>query len=466
MANPDYTADFTAFFRDLFPVEGVYGPKPVIPPFLASWLKFCFPSPEGHPAARNVLDSRSKKQGKSALGGAVALYMASRARYSEVVIAAADKDQAKDRVLKAVKFAVNNNPVWSKAKIYRDVIELDQGSVITAIPFDWRGASGGNYAAVIFDELHVFTWEDHRRLFDELIIPPTQPNGVRWIASYAGFLGESEVLQDWWDRALAGKRIDADLPIYHNQAASLLGMIDQGEASWRMPWTTPEYMSEVREGERPNTYRRLWLNEWVANESQFVSREAWQECYNPELYPLQPGDDRMVVLGADASTTRDLTALVGTTWNEQDKTVDVIYTRVWTPQPGINGKPTIDLSGLRAEILRLKKAYNLAAVIYDPYQLHSIAGDLRNAGVNMIEHPQTAQRIEADQALYDAVIGRTIRHYGDPTLTEHILNSVAVESPRGFRLDKAKTTRKIDAAVSLSMAHHKAWDYCTPWDVF
>ena len=68
----DYTRDFAAFFKDLFPVEGAFGPKPVVPPFLESWLRTCFPAPDGNPRGRNILDSRSKKQGKSALAGAVA----------------------------------------------------------------------------------------------------------------------------------------------------------------------------------------------------------------------------------------------------------------------------------------------------------------------------------------------------------------------------------------------------------
>ena len=111
--QPDYSRSFTAFFRDLFVVEGAFGPKPLIPPFLALWLNTAFPaSLGGNPAARNVLDARTKKEGKSALAGAIALYMASRKPYSEVVIAvvASDKDQSRDRVLRAIKFGVENGP--------------------------------------------------------------------------------------------------------------------------------------------------------------------------------------------------------------------------------------------------------------------------------------------------------------------------------------------------------------------
>ena len=130
----DYSRDFTAFFADMVAVEGSFGPRPLVPPFLGDWLKIAFPSPDGNPKARNIGDFRTKKEGKSALAGGVALYMASRKAYSEVVITASDIDQAKDRVLRAAKFAVEYGPLNNHAKIFKDTIELDNHSIIQAMP--------------------------------------------------------------------------------------------------------------------------------------------------------------------------------------------------------------------------------------------------------------------------------------------------------------------------------------------
>jgi hypothetical protein len=452
----DYSRDFLAFYRDLFVVEGAYGPQPVIPPFLAEWISIAFPAPDGNPAARNILDGRTKKQGKSALAAAVALYTASRQRYAEVPIVAADQDQGRDRVLRAVKFAVENGPLASHAKVYRDVVELDNRSIIQAYANDWRGAAGGNYAAVVFDELHTYTQESQRRLFDEMITPATQPHGVRWVSSYAGFTGESLLLYDWWNMGLSGKRINNDLPIYFNEAASLLAFIDVGETSWRMPWASAEYMQQVKTSERPNTYRRLWLNNWVSNESQFLPEGAWAACHSLDVKPLQPGERMRLVLGADASTSSDTTSLVGTVYSQATKTTDVRFVRVWKPTKSFlrMGKPTIDLTEtIGAEVLKLHAAGCIDCVVYDTFQLHAIAMDWQKLGIKTIELPQTGARIEADQSLYNAVIAQTVRHYNDPTLNEHMHNAVARETPRGFRLDKSKTSLKIDAAVALSMSH-------------
>ena len=317
------------------------------------------------------------------------------------------------------------------------MIELNQGSIIQAIPFDYRGAAGGNYDCVIFDELWAYNTELHRREFDELIIPPQKPEGVRWITSYAGWEGESLLLRELWNKVLSGERIGGELPLYQVPEASLVGFIDTGEASWRM-WNTPEYMRQVRESERPNTFRRLWLNEWTANESEFITREAWQACYSPDVIPGK----RKMVLGADASTSRDYTALVGVA--HSGGVSDVCLVRVWKPTKGVlRSKATIDLSEtIGKEILSLHKAGLVEAVYYDPYQLHSIALDLTRAGVRMVELPQTGARTEADQALYDAIMGRTLRHHNDPALNEAIGNAVAIETPRGFRLAKGSIVQR------------------------
>ena len=68
------------------------------------------------------------------------------------------------------------------------------------------------------------------------------------------------------------------------------------------------------------------------------------------MIPLAVKDDRRrVVLAVDASTTRDLTALVGVWNNNKTKKAEVIYVKAYKPQRGFLrlGKPTIDLEAVR-----------------------------------------------------------------------------------------------------------------------
>ncbi|MFZ2096385.1 MAG: hypothetical protein WAV05_07075 [Anaerolineales bacterium] len=458
----DYSTDFIAFFRDLFPVEGDYGPQAIIPPFLEEWLRLCFPLPDGLPGARNICDFRTKKEGKSTLSGAVGLFTASRRPYSEVVIVSNDKDQSKDRILRAIKYAISHGPLAPHAKVYSSVIEIDNSSVIQALPADWQGSSGGNYDLVLIDEMHSWVYESQRRLFDELLPPPSKPHSFRWIASYAGWLGESLLLKEWWDRALAGERISSELPIYKDEKASMLAFLDVGSESWRMPWMTGAYLQQIRTTERPSTFKRIWENQWVSSESQFLPDGAWDLCYSKDVKPLMVGDGRRVVLGVDGATTRDFAAMVGTSFNQETNTSDVLYCRVWKPVKGALrlGKPTIDLrEGIGKEVIRLHKNGQLSGIIADPYQLHDLILEWEKAGIRVMELPQTTGRIESDQFLYDSVISRMIRHYGDEILNEHVRNAVALETPRGLRITKEKTSMKIDACVALSMSLYGVGNY-------
>jgi phage terminase large subunit-like protein len=223
--------------------------------------------------------------------------------------------------------------------------------------------------------------------------------------------------------------------------------------------TPEEYHEQQRKDLRPSAFTRMHQNDFVNNVDQFISSEQWNACYHPDVKQLLLDDGRRAVFGADASVSRDYTALVGVYFDIRTGYYDVVYCKVWRPQKSAlrNGKPTIDLNKtIAAEILRLHANHQVASVLYDSYQLHSIASELLKKGVRMVEFPQTARRIESDQGLYDAIIGKNIRHFDHPELNEHILNSVAVETGRGYRLAKDKSSKKIDAAVALSMALHGA----------
>lgn len=76
------------------------------------------------------------------------------------------------------------------------------------------------------------------------------------------------------------------------------------------------------------------------------------------------------------------------------------------------------------------------------------------------EYNQTLNNFtEATEALYSAFINRNLQLYATEDLRQHCLNAVSVETPRGIRLSKQKTSNKIDGAVALSFAVLAAVQY-------
>ena len=85
---------------------------------------------------------------------------------------------------------------------------------------------------------------------------------------------------------------------------------------------------------------------------------------------------------------------------------------------------------------------------------------LKAAGLRIDELPQTSPNTtRMGQALFDLLRGRNLTVYVADDLREQALNTVAVESPRGWRLAKDKTSKKIDAIVALAMACVAAMDH-------
>ena len=338
------------------------------------------------------------------------------------------------------------------AKVTKNEITfIPTGSTITALAVDATGNAGANFITTSHTEAWGVTYEAGRRAYEELTPVPGLFHGLpclRVVDSYAGHLGESDTWHGLVDRGLSGQRIDADWPIYMVGGLVLFhatGDEAQSRCFRGTPAQASAYYTDQRTTLRPNTFKRLHENERTSGESQFVTPEQWQACYSPELSRSTDGDRRRLVLGADASTSRDLTALVGTAYNATTGKVETLYSRAWTPKRGIlrGGKPTVDLEAtIGAEVLRLHEAGLVDAVVIDPYQLHTLAISWEKAGIKVIELAQNAGRVIADQALFDAIDTGAIVHTGDKVLTEHIQNAVAVEMPRGLRLAKEKNKSK------------------------
>jgi hypothetical protein len=66
------------------------------------------------------------------------------------------------------------------------------------------------------------------------------------------------------------------------------------------------------------------------------------------------------------------------------------------------------------------------------------------------------------EELYSLIKGKNIIAYPDSDIRTHVLNAVGIETPRGFRIAKEKTSKKIDLAVALAMACCAAFEAGKP----
>jgi phage terminase large subunit-like protein len=92
-------------------------------------------------------------------------------------------------------------------------------------------------------------------------------------------------------------------------------------------------------------------------------------------------------------------------------------------------------------------------VRFDPYQLVAVAQRLTAAGLPMSEFAQSSPNLtESSTNLYEAIKGRNLRVYRDDEIRLAVSRAVALETSRGWKISKEKTSHNIDVVVALAMA--------------
>jgi Phage Terminase len=361
--------------------------------------------------------------------------------FAEGYCIANDLEQAQGRVFAAIKRIVQKSPhLRREARIVANRITFPAtGATITAIASDYAGAAGANPVISSFDELWGYVSERSHRLWDEMIPPPTRKIACRLTTTYAGFEGESELLEGLYKRGLNQPQIGPDL-----YAGG--GMLMFWSHVPIAPWQTEEWIEQMRSQLRPHAFARMIENRFAHIEETFVDIDDWDACCTGQ--PIPADANLSVFAGIDASVKRDSTAIVATAWDRAAKKVRMVHHRIFTPSPK---NPINFESDVEATILDLKHRYRLREVRYDPYQMQASAQRLRQQGVNMVEFPQSMPNLtSASQNLFELIKAQNLVAYPDADLRLAVQRSVAVENPRGWRIAKEKSSHKIDVVVALA----------------
>ncbi len=432
---------------------------------------------------QTIVWSQPKKSGKTAIAGAIARWAAETwGPFQSIFCVGNDAKQAEERAFASVRESIELTTGYDARRdtlpnrwhlLTKVMTSLANGSKIEAIACDYKGEAGGNPSLTVWTELWGYTNRDALKFWAEMAPSPTRRNSVRWIETYAGYEGESELLWGLYDATvLSGRQLvagelgdlgcfedapnpDSPVPCYVDDQAGIFAFWDSGTVARRMPWQQGErgaryYASEAKT-QTPKQMDRLHSNLWQSTETAFVPMELWDACKAP--LPLAPGDKTPLVVALDAAVTGDCFALVGVSRHPRAWETDIAVrlTHVWKP----DGKP-LDYDKVRDVCVTLFAEFNVVQFAYDPYQLHNFAMQRTKAGTGWWrEFSQGADRLEADKTLYDLVMHRSLSHDGDFDLREHVGNSNAKQAAHEdskLRIVKKSQSRPIDLCVALSMA--------------
>lgn len=239
---------------------------------------------------------------------------------------------------------------------------------------------------------------------------------------------------------------------------------ETGQAAKRMP-------------SREADYRNLHLNQRVNRNDPFVAAGLWKD----NGLPPRPEDfTQGVRIGLDLSERNDLTALIMTGKGKDGQ--ESVLSFFYAPQEGVTDRAqkdrvpydlwaeqgyltltpgaTVDYEWVAHKLCELSKEYDIQVVKFDRWRMKYLQKELERMGADipLEDHGQGyVSMAPALDALEADLLNKRLRHGNHPILTWNAANAVVVRDAAGNRkLDKSKSTGRIDGLVALAMTREEA----------
>lgn len=403
----------------------------------------------------------SKKNGKSTLASALALYHLVTTPDAECVIAAASRDQAAILFGQAAGFIRRNPGLQQRMQATRrEIRSLRDSGRIRVMASDVDTADGVIPTLALVDELHRHKSADLYGVFRDGLGPRA---GRMITISTAGDDEESPlgkmrraalelplVERDGtytYARSADGAYVMHEWALGHDADVHDMRVVKRANPA---SWQTVEALRRRHDSPsmQPWQWQRFACGIWAAGEDSAISPKDWAACAGPVTFDA----DRPVWVGVDLGWKRDCTAIVPVQARDDDVTL-VGEPVILTP-PGDGTSLRVDqvMGALRGVLER----WDVEAVVLDPNRDgEHVMQTLEADGVRVVEHSQDPSPMSlAAQRLSTAVTARRLVHPDHPALTAHVLAAQAkVVDGDKWRLVKGRRSRPIDAVIALAMVH-------------
>lgn len=434
-----------------------------------------------------------KKQGKSELGAAIALNMLCNDDEwkAEVYSCASDRQQA-GIVFDVAVDMVKQSPALSKRiKIVpstKRMVYQPTGSIYQVLSSEVATKHGLNVSACIFDELHT---QPTRALYDVmtqgsgdarkqplwffLTTAGTDRNSICWeVHQKALDILEGRKFDPRFYPVIFGLPDDADWTLEENwyKANPSLGYtiaIDKVRDAYHKALETPA---------DENQFRQLRLNQWVKQSIRWMPMDKWDEC-GTMVDPNQL-EGRACYAGLDLSSTSDLTAFVLVFPPLDESEPYAVLPFFWVPEETLSLRVRRDhvpydqwtrpgyiqttegnvvhYGYIEQFICQLGERYNIREIAHDRWNATMMVQTLEDDGFTMIPFGQGFKDMSPPtKELMRLVLEHKIAHGGHPVLRWNMDNAFVRTDPAGnLKLDKEKSTEKIDGAIALIMGLDRA----------
>ena len=446
-------------------------------------------NPDGTRQYRTCYIELPRKNGKSTLAAAIALYLlfADEEIGAQVYSAANDRNQAALVFNDAAAMVRQALALVKRSKIVdsqKRIVYYAQNSFYSAISAEAYSKFGYDSHGVIYDELHA---APNRELWDVLTTSfgaRRQPlllcittagydrNSICWEQhDYAckvrdGIMDDPTFLPVIYAAPDDADWTDEDVWFACNPALGVFRSLDEMRTLCKKAQETPALEM---------TFRRLYLNQWTSSVERWMPMDKWDAC--SEEFDMWNLKGKPCYGGLDLAATTDLTALSlvfpredgydvlmrfwipGDTAKEKERKDRVPYS-LWARQGHIKLTEgnVLDYGYVRQDLKELREIFDIKEVAFDRWGATKLVQDLTEDGFTVVPFGQGYASMSAPtKELMNLVLGRKIRHGGNPILRWNADNMVVSQDPAGnLKPDKAKATMKIDGVVALIMGLDRA----------
>ena len=490
-------ADYAvSFIECLSHTKGTWAGKPFT---LLDWQEqivrdlFGIIKPNGYRQFNTAYVEIPKKNGKSELAAAIALLLCcgDGEQRAEIYGCAADRGQATivfDVAADMVRMCPALNRRCKILASQKRIIYLPTNSFYQVLSAEAYSKHGFNIHGVVFDELHT---QPNRKLFDVM----TKGSGdarmqpLYFLITTAG-TDTNSICYETHQKAvdiLEGRKIDTtfypviygagadedwtDPRVWKNSNPSLgetIG-IDKVEAACESAKQNPA---------EENSFRQLRLNQWVKQTVRWMPMEKWDACSFPVSERELEG--RVCYGGLDLSSTTDLTSFVLVFPPEDDEGKYEILPYYWVPEETLDLRVRRDhvpydvwerqgyirttegnvvhYGFIEKFIEELGTRFNIREIAFDRWGATQMVQNLEDMGFTVVPFGQGFGSMSSPtKELFKLTLERRLAHGGHPVLRWNVDNVTIRTDPAGnIKMDKAKSTEKIDGAIATVMALDRA----------
>jgi phage terminase large subunit-like protein len=452
--------DLDAFARFCLALKLESGRPLVLEPFQRLMLHDYFDG------VRELLVLLSKKNGKTTLLAALALWHLIVTPDAECVIGAASRDQATILYEQAAGFVRRSEGLQQRVRAqsgYRMIRSLRSAGRIRVLAADVDTADGVIPTLALVDELGRHKKPDLYGVFRDGLGPRHgQLVGISTAGDYEGSpLGivrhAARQLPSTRDGRYLYARADDGTFALHEWALNATDDVDDLQLVKQVnpaSWQTIDELARRHNSPSmmPWQWQRFACGIWTSGEAWWIRPEDWRASEH-EL-PILPGE--RVTIGFDGSRHNDATGLVAC--RVADGLLQTLA--VWEAPRGVS-EWEVPAGEVDKAIAAAMDTYKVVRGYFDPplwqTEIDTWAREFNEDAV--MRYPTNRSRfMQATERFRTDVVAGRVPHVASEDMTRHMLNAQIREVRGGYWLDKPTAGQRIDLAVAAVLAYEARCD--------